>query len=115
MIYSLYFENQDWTFVYLNYLYFFIRKRQIYDQVGEEGLKNGAGAETAGSGGGMGGMPNFQYQAGPGGNFQYAYHGDPRATFAQFFGTSGMRIILVKIFCCLAGESAPLSCDKSHV
>jgi len=61
------------------------RKRQIYDQVGEEGLKQGAGAEPS-----SGGMPHFQQQhsGGPGGDFNYAYHGDPRATFAQFFGTS---------------------------
>lgn len=64
------------------------RKKQIYDQLGEEGLKNGgaAGPGPSAGGGGVGGMPNF---GGPGGsNFQYTYHGDPRATFAQFFGTS---------------------------
>jgi len=33
------------------------KKREIYDQVGEEGLKNGAGAGMGGMGGGMGGMP----------------------------------------------------------
>lgn len=49
------------------------RKKEIYDQVGEEGLKNNAG------GGGGGGQS---------GNFTYTFHGDPRATFAQFFGTS---------------------------
>ncbi|XP_052894692.1 dnaJ protein homolog 1-like [Anopheles moucheti] len=49
------------------------KKRDIYDQYGEEGLKGGAG-----------GMPG----AGQGGQFQYNFHGDPRATFAQFFGTS---------------------------
>lgn len=52
------------------------KKRDIYDQTGEEGLRGGVGA-SAGAGG-PGGMGGFQYQ----------YHGDPRATFAQFFGTS---------------------------
>ncbi|ERL95552.1 dnaJ protein homolog 1 [Dendroctonus ponderosae] len=49
------------------------KKRDIYDQYGEEGLKGGASA------GGGSGTP---------GNFSYTYHGDPRATFAQFFGNS---------------------------
>lgn len=46
------------------------KKREIYDQVGEEGLKGqgGPGADSQG--------------------FTYAFHGDPRATFAQFFGSS---------------------------
>ncbi|XP_038640478.1 LOW QUALITY PROTEIN: dnaJ homolog subfamily B member 1-like [Scyliorhinus canicula] len=44
------------------------KKREIYDQFGEEGLKGG------GSSG-----PN-----GP--NFQYTFHGDPHAVFAEFFG-----------------------------
>lgn len=61
------------------------RKRQIYDQLGEEGLKGGAGMNASGTTGPTGGgMPNF----GQGGNYSYSYHGDPRATFAQFFGTS---------------------------
>lgn len=48
------------------------KKRDIYDQYGEEGLKGGA----------PGG-------AGPDGQgFTYQFHGDPRATFAQFFGSS---------------------------
>ncbi|KAG5666567.1 hypothetical protein PVAND_014585 [Polypedilum vanderplanki] len=49
------------------------KKRDIYDQYGEEGLK---GDPSAGHGG-----------ATPGG-FTYTFHGDPRATFAQFFGTN---------------------------
>ncbi|KAK6639169.1 hypothetical protein RUM43_007439 [Polyplax serrata] len=49
------------------------KKRDIYDQFGEEGLKGGV------PGGGTGG---------PGTNFSYTFHGDPRATFAQFFGSS---------------------------
>ncbi|XP_073842206.1 dnaJ-like-1 [Musca autumnalis] len=47
------------------------KKRDIYDQYGEEGLKGGVP--------GAGGMD--------GGN-AYTYHGDPRATFAQFFGNA---------------------------
>lgn len=47
------------------------KKRDLYDQFGEEGLK--------------GGIPGN----GPdGGTFTYHFHGDPRATFAQFFGTN---------------------------
>lgn len=46
------------------------KKRDIYDQYGEDGLK--------------GGIPG-----GNGGTFtSYTFHGDPRATFAQFFGTA---------------------------
>ncbi len=62
------------------------RKRQIYDQVGEEGLKGGAGM-----GGGAReadpGMAGATF-GGPGQTFTYTYHGDPRQTFAQFFGTA---------------------------
>lgn len=47
------------------------KKRDVYDQFGEEGLKGGAQ-----SGGGGGSSTHF-----------YTFHGDPRATFAQFFGT----------------------------
>lgn len=50
------------------------KKRQIYDQFGEEGLKGSAGGTSA---------PDFGGQG-----FTYSYHGDPRATFSQFFGTS---------------------------
>ncbi len=52
------------------------KKRDIYDQYGEEGLKGSAGG---GGGGGHG-------HSGQGQNFTYTYHGDPRATFSQFFG-----------------------------
>lgn len=51
------------------------KKRDVYDQYGEEGLKGG-------SGGMGGGHPGAQ------GGFTYSYHGDPRATFAQFFGNT---------------------------
>ena len=53
------------------------KKRQIYDQFGEDGLKGGAGGSNANHG-----------TSHPGGNFTYTYQGDPRATFSQFFGTS---------------------------
>jgi len=57
------------------------RKRQIYDQLGEEGLKGGAGGHPN-HGPSAAGMTNgFE-------NFSYTYHGDPRQTFAQFFGKS---------------------------
>ncbi|XP_053893730.1 dnaJ homolog subfamily B member 4 [Malaclemys terrapin pileata] len=45
------------------------KKRDIYDQFGEEGLKGGAGGPD-----------------GQGGTFRYSFHGDPHATFAAFFG-----------------------------
>ncbi|XP_043543717.1 dnaJ homolog subfamily B member 5 [Chiloscyllium plagiosum] len=47
------------------------KKRSVYDQYGEEGLKAG-GASTGG----------------PGNTFHYTFHGDPHATFASFFGGS---------------------------
>lgn len=50
------------------------KKREIYEKFGEEGLRNNAG---------MGGG-----NAGPNMGHQYAFHGNPRATFAQFFGSS---------------------------
>ncbi len=53
------------------------RKRDIFDQFGEEGLKSGAGSGPGGPSGG----PSAS-------NFSYTFHGDPRATFAQFFGSS---------------------------
>lgn len=49
------------------------KKRDIYDQYGEDGLHGGA----PGAGGPEGGQ-----------SFSYEFHGDPRATFAQFFGSS---------------------------
>jgi len=49
------------------------KKRDVYDKYGEEGLSG-----RNGGGGGGGGTSNFSY----------TFHGDPRATFAQFFGTS---------------------------
>ncbi|KAG5882561.1 hypothetical protein JTB14_037109 [Gonioctena quinquepunctata] len=47
-------------------------KRDIFDQYGEEGLKGGVPDAARGNFGGP--------------TFTYAFHGDPRATFAQFFG-----------------------------
>lgn len=59
------------------------RKRDIYDQVGEEGLK-------AGAGGGGGSGPGFA-RAGPGGqSYTYQFHGDPYETFKQFFQSDGV-------------------------
>ena len=54
------------------------QKRSVYDQFGEEGLKGGMG-QNSGPDFGGGGIPN---------GFTYTYHGDPRATFTEFFGTS---------------------------
>lgn len=48
------------------------KKRGIYDKHGEEGLKEGRGGEPGG------GSQNFSYM----------FHGDPHATFAQFFGSA---------------------------
>lgn len=47
-----------------------VKKREVYDKFGEEGLKGGASA------------------GGGGGGATYTFHGDPRATFAQFFGSA---------------------------
>lgn len=49
------------------------QKREIYDQYGEEGLKGGIP-------GGAGGPD--------GSGYTYTFHGDPRATFASFFGNN---------------------------
>merc|ERR1711962_1904960 len=58
------------------------KKKQIYDQYGEAGLKGNMGGPGPQEGMPQGGgMPNFGD-----GNFSYQYHGDPRATFTQFFG-----------------------------
>ncbi|XP_015597856.1 dnaJ protein homolog 1 [Cephus cinctus] len=46
------------------------KKREVYDKFGEEGLKGGASSGGNGGGG------------------TYTFHGDPRATFAQFFGSA---------------------------
>jgi len=54
------------------------KKRQVYDMYGEEGLKGGMG--SAG--------PQENPFQNTGGAYTYSYHGDPRATFAEFFGTS---------------------------
>lgn len=58
------------------------RKRDIYDQVGEEGLKAGAGPGGPGFGGPRG-------TAGPGQTFTYQFQGDPYETFKQFFQSDG--------------------------
>ncbi|XP_058058449.1 dnaJ protein homolog 1 isoform X2 [Anopheles bellator] len=48
------------------------KKRELYNKYGEEGLKGRASNGTTNSSQ----------------NFTYEFHGDPRATFAQFFGSS---------------------------
>lgn len=59
-------------------------KRDIYDQVGEEGLKAGAGRGCGGAGFGTG-------SNGHGGqSYTYQFHGDPYETFKQFFQTDNM-------------------------
>lgn len=50
------------------------KKRDIYDKYGEDVLKGKAPTNQSGGG-------DFE-------NFSYAYHGNPQATFAQFFGSS---------------------------
>eukprot|EP00088_Acartia_fossae_P054475 TRINITY_DN6263_c0_g1_i1.p1 TRINITY_DN6263_c0_g1~~TRINITY_DN6263_c0_g1_i1.p1 ORF type:complete len:362 (-),score=90.61 TRINITY_DN6263_c0_g1_i1:424-1509(-) len=50
------------------------KKRDVYDQYGEEGLSGKFGS----------GMGNSTGST----SSNYTFHGDPRATFAQFFGTS---------------------------
>lgn len=50
------------------------KKRDIYDKYGEDGLKGNRGTTN--------GHSNNTS------NFSYQFHGDPRATFAQFFGSS---------------------------
>ena len=49
------------------------KKRDVYDKYGEEGLSG-----RMGGGGGSTGNNNSSYK----------FHGDPNATFAEFFGTS---------------------------
>lgn len=49
------------------------KKRDVYDQYGEDGLRGNAPDGAGGT---------------PGQSFTYEFHGDPRATFAQFFGSS---------------------------
>uniref|UniRef100_A0A667XYZ4 DnaJ heat shock protein family (Hsp40) member B5 n=1 Tax=Myripristis murdjan TaxID=586833 RepID=A0A667XYZ4_9TELE len=49
------------------------KKRVIYDQLGEEGLKTGGNSSS--------GAPGST-------TYHYTFHGDPHATFASFFGGS---------------------------
>ncbi|KAF6210434.1 hypothetical protein GE061_013540 [Apolygus lucorum] len=49
-----------------------LKKREVYDKFGVDGLKGGAGN-----------CPGM-------GSHTYQFHGDPRATFAQFFGTTNL-------------------------
>ncbi|XP_068142068.1 dnaJ protein homolog 1 [Drosophila tropicalis] len=50
------------------------KKRDIFDQHGEDGLRSGG--------------PTGPDGAGQPGSYSYQFHGDPRATFAQFFGSA---------------------------
>ncbi|KAI8619758.1 DnaJ domain-containing protein [Chytriomyces sp. MP71] len=74
------------------------KKRQIYDQVGEEGLKGGAAGFDFGGGGGGGGFPGgFQSFGGMPGGAQFHFGGGPggftptsaEQIFQQFFGGGG--------------------------
>uniref|UniRef100_A0A7N5ZZW9 J domain-containing protein n=1 Tax=Anabas testudineus TaxID=64144 RepID=A0A7N5ZZW9_ANATE len=49
------------------------KKRAVYDQLGEEGLKTGGSSSS--------GAPGSS-------TYHYTFHGDPHATFASFFGGS---------------------------
>lgn len=53
------------------------KKRDIFDQYGEDGLKGESPGGGSHAGAGAGSNP-----------YSYTFHGDPRATFAQFFGTN---------------------------
>ncbi|XP_017074552.1 dnaJ protein homolog 1 [Drosophila eugracilis] len=53
------------------------KKRDIYDSQGEEGLRRGVPYQRRKPNGGMESR-----------DFSYQFHGDARATFAQFFGSS---------------------------
>lgn len=65
------------------------KRRQIYDQVGEEGLKAGAGSASAGPSPGPGPGPSTRSGTN-GSQFTYTYSGDPYETFKQFFESDGM-------------------------
>lgn len=56
------------------------KKRDIYDQVGEEGLKSGAGAGPGFNGTGGSGGPGFTFYG----------HVDPMETFSKFFQSDGI-------------------------
>ncbi|WWC66189.1 uncharacterized protein I206_100090 [Kwoniella pini CBS 10737] len=59
-------------------------KKEVYDQLGEEGLKGGAGPGGPGGGGGFGGFP------GGGGGGGFSFHAqDPNDIFNAFFSSSG--------------------------
>ncbi|XP_072299285.1 dnaJ homolog subfamily B member 1a isoform X3 [Eucyclogobius newberryi] len=55
------------------------KKKEIYDRYGEEGLKGNAGA-------GPGPGPGAGCGAQSGQSYNYTFHGDPHAMFAEFFG-----------------------------
>lgn len=65
------------------------KKKKIYDQYGEEGLKGGMGEGGAPGGGGMGGMGGMGGGGMPGGGMHYQFSNDDASRiFAQFFGSS---------------------------
>lgn len=51
------------------------KKRDIYDSYGEDGLRRGVPGQ-------------YNDHSSSSGGFTYQFHGDPRATFAQFFGSA---------------------------
>ncbi|KAH8248491.1 hypothetical protein KR026_001596 [Drosophila bipectinata] len=61
------------------------KKRDLYDKYGEEGLRHGCSDHhshhSGGQSSGSSGLGSGQ------GSYSYQFHGDPRATFAQFFGS----------------------------
>ncbi|KAH8334816.1 hypothetical protein KR074_001891 [Drosophila pseudoananassae] len=61
------------------------KKRDLYDKYGEEGLRHGCSDHQSHHSGGQssGGSGLGSRQ----GSYSYQFHGDPRATFAQFFGS----------------------------
>jgi len=58
------------------------KKRDVYDQVGEEGLKGGLGNS--------GGFSSSNAAGAGGQHFTYQFHGDPYQTFKQFFQSDGV-------------------------
>lgn len=75
------------------------QKRNIFDQLGEEGLKGGGGMGGGGGGAGAGGFPggfpggaSFSFSSsggGPGGGFSGFRPSDANDIFRQFFGSMG--------------------------
>jgi len=83
------------------------KKKQVYDQFGEEGLKGGMG--SGGGGGGGTSHPGFD------GFTHYTYHGDPRATFSQFFGTSNPFEMFMNMNQGRSGPGDPMDIDLENL